>query len=56
MELAMIMDNHVHFNAVSEGGMRSLGYTLDGDNFTIHVEQASGQTMDIALQKRSLWD
>lgn len=56
MELAMIMDNHVHFNAVTEGGMRSLGYTLDGDTFTIHVEQASGQTMNIELQKRSLWD
>jgi hypothetical protein len=56
MELAMIMDNHVHFNAVTEGGMRSLGYTLAGDTFTIHVEQASGQTMNIELQKRSLWD
>ena len=56
MELAMIMDNHVHFNAITEGGMKSLGYTLAGDTFTIHVEQASGQKMNIELKKRSLWD
>lgn len=56
MELAMITDNHVHFNAVTEGGMRSLGYTLEDETFTIHVEQANGQAMNIELQKRSLWD
>lgn len=56
MELMAIHDNHVHFQAVSEGGMKSLGYTKDGDTFTIHVEQASGSKIDIPLQARSLWN
>ena len=56
MELAMIMDNHVHFTNVGDTGMKSLGYTLSGDTFTIHVEQATGQKMDLVLTKRSLWD
>lgn len=56
MELAMIADNHVHFTAVSEGGMKSLGYTKSGDTFTIHVEQASGSKIDIPLASRSLWE
>jgi hypothetical protein len=56
MELAMIMDNHVHFNNVADTGMRSLGYSLNGDTFTVHIEQPNGQTMNIELKKRSLWD
>lgn len=56
MELAMITDKHVHFNNVGDSGMRSLGYSLNGDTFTIHIEQPNGQTMNIELQKRSLWD
>lgn len=55
MELAMIMDNHVHFNNVGDTGMKSLGYTLNGDTFTIHIEQPTGQKMDLVLNKRSLW-
>tara|TARA_R100001143_G_scaffold33135_2_gene31740 strand:- start:101 stop:607 length:507 start_codon:yes stop_codon:yes gene_type:complete len=55
MELAMIMDNHVHFNNVGETGMRSLGYTLDGDTFTIHIEQPDGSRTNLELTKRSLW-
>ena len=56
MELAMIMGNHVHFTNVGDTGMKSLGYTLDGDTFTIHVEQPNGQKMDLVLTKRSLWN
>lgn len=55
MELAMIRDNHVHFNNVGTEGMRRLGYTLSGDTFTIHIDQPNGQTMNIELQKRELW-
>lgn len=56
MELAMIMDNHVHFNNVGDSGMKSLGYTLSGDTFTIHVEQPTGQKVDLVLTRRSLWN
>ncbi|MDO8908774.1 MAG: DUF6265 family protein [Pseudohongiella sp.] len=56
MELAMIMENHVHFNNVGDSGMKSLGYTLSGETFTIHIEQPTGQKMDLVLTKRSLWD
>ena len=56
MELMAIRENHVHFRAVSEGGMKTLGYTKAGDTFTIHVEQASGNKIDIPLQARSLWN
>lgn len=56
MELMAIHDNHVHFNAVSDGGMKSLGYTKEGDTFTIHVEQANGSKIDIPLMARSLWN
>lgn len=55
MELGMIMENHVHFVATGEGGFRTLGYTLAGDTFTIHVDQGQGQR-DLVLQKRSLWE
>ena len=56
MELSSIGDNRVQFAAVDEGGMKSLGYSKEGGTFTIHIEQASGQKMDIPLQTRSLWD
>ena len=56
MELSMIADNHVHFTAVSEGGMKSLGYTRSGDSFTIHVENASGNKSDLALTARDVWE
>ncbi len=56
MELMAIHDNHVHFKAVSDGGMKSLGYTKEGDTFTIHVEQASGSKIDIPLMARSIWN
>ena len=55
MELMAIHDNHVHFTAVTEGSMKSLGYTKDGDTFTIHVEQNNGNKIDIPLMARSIW-
>ncbi len=57
MELAEISENSVRFVAVTEGGMASLGYSNpDPDTFIIHVGQAGGNTLDIPLQKRTLWD
>ena len=57
MELSEITENSVHFVATSEGGMASLGYSNpDPDTFIIHVGQASGNTLDIPLQKRSIWE
>jgi hypothetical protein len=55
MELAMIANNHVHFNNTGSTGMKSLGYTLSGDTFTIHVEQPDGQKRDLVLTRRNLW-
>lgn len=56
MELAEITENSVHFVAVSEGGMASLGYSNpDPDTFIIHVGQANGGTLDINLKKRQIW-
>ena len=57
MELTEITENSVSFTAVSEGGMASLGYSNpDPDTFIIHVGQASGNTLDIPLKKRSVWE
>lgn len=56
MELETIGDNHVHFRAVSEGGMRSLGYTKSGDTFTIHVESGDRPMSNIELKARNIWN
>lgn len=57
MELSEITENSVQFVAVSEGGMASLGYSHpDAETFIIHVGQAGGNTLDIPLQKRSVWE
>ena len=56
MELAEITSNSVKFNAVSEGGMASLGDSNpDADSFVIHVGQPDGTVFDINLSKRSIW-
>jgi len=56
MELSEIGDRSVHFTAVSEGGMKSLGYSNPNpETFIIHVEQASGAKLDINLSKRKIW-
>jgi len=56
MELVTLHQNHVQFVAVSDGGMKSLGYTKEGDTFIIHVEQSSGAKIDIPLMARSIWN
>ncbi|MGJ8688069.1 MAG: DUF6265 family protein [Gammaproteobacteria bacterium] len=56
MELTAIGANNVHFKAASPGGMKTLGYTKDGDNFTIHVEQGDGPMSNLKLMSRSVWE
>ncbi|MGM0633004.1 MAG: DUF6265 family protein [Pseudomonadota bacterium] len=57
MELSEITDNSVMFEAVSDGGMASLGYSHpDAETFIIHVGRPDGSTMDIELMRRSLWE
>lgn len=56
MELAEIGEGRVHFVAVTEGGMKSLGYSNPTpDTFIIHVEQANGGKLDINLARRKIW-
>lgn len=56
MELAEITDNSVAFEAVSPGGMSSLGYSQpDEETFIIHVGRPDGSTMELELKRRSLW-
>jgi hypothetical protein len=49
LELAEITENSVNFNAVSEGGMKSLGYSRDGDKFTIHLVGTNGNPVNLEL-------
>jgi hypothetical protein len=56
MRLMEITENSVKFEAVGEGGMKSLGYSNPAaDTFIIHVEQAAGPKFDIPLKARSIW-
>lgn len=56
MELTEITDNSVMFEAVSPGGMATLGYSHpDEDTFMIHVGRPDGSTTDLELKRRSLW-
>jgi len=57
MELTEITENSVHFKAVSEGGMASLGYSNPTpESFVIHVEQAGGAKFDLNLMARNIWE
>ncbi len=49
LELSEITDNSVNFTAVSEGSMKSLGYSRDGDTFTIHLVGQNGNPMNLDL-------
>jgi hypothetical protein len=49
LELVEIGAQRVNFNAVSEGGMKSLGYSRDGDTFTIHLVGQNGSPVELAL-------
>lgn len=56
MRLMEIDDNSVMFEALGEGGMKTLGYSHpDAETFIIHVEQAAGPKFDITLSARSIW-
>ncbi len=56
MELVEIGERSVQFEAVSEGGMSSLGYSRpEPDTFMIHIERPDGSSSDIELTRRSLW-
>ncbi len=56
MELEEITANSVKFRAVTEGDISSLGYSHpDAESFIIHVERPDGSTIDLPLQKRSIW-
>lgn len=56
MELVEITENSVKFEATSEGGMASLGYSHpDAETFIIHVESAGRPVFDIPLKARSIW-
>ena len=50
MKLADMGENTVAFEAITEGDIKKLRYTRDGDNFTISIENPAGGTFDIALQ------
>lgn len=50
MELAEIGPNSVNFKAVdASAATKSLGYTRDGDKFTIHVVGANGNPVNLEL-------
>jgi len=56
MELVEISENSVKFEATSEGGMATLGYSHpDADTFVIHVENPGRPVFDIPLKSRSIW-
>jgi hypothetical protein len=50
LELAEITANSVMFNAVSEGSMKSLGYSREGDTFTIHLVGQNGNPTNLPLK------
>jgi len=50
MELIEIGDHKVVFKNGGEGGLQQLGYSLDGDKFTISIMTAQG-AIDIPLTK-----
>ena len=49
MKLVELGDNTVRFEAVSEAEIRKLAYTRDGDAFTISIENAAGNQIDLPL-------
>ena len=49
MKLAELGDNMVAFSVVGEGMFNTLGYSRDGDTFTISITNADGSSIDIPL-------
>ena len=52
MKLIEISDNKVVFEDVSGGGLKKLGYSREGNQFTISIETAGG-SFDIPLMTQS---
>ena len=52
MELVSIEPGKVVFKNTGEGGIRQLGYTKSGKNFTISVTPPSGEQRDIKLTSK----
>ena len=52
MELIEIGDKKVVFRNIGEGGLRQLGYSLMGNQFTISIKTAGGE-FDIPLMRQS---
>ncbi len=50
LELSEITENSVNFTAVSEGSMKSLGYSREGDTFTIHLVGQNGNPVNLDLK------
>ena len=51
MELIEIGDHTVVFKNTGEGGLQQLGYSRDGDQFTISIQTAQG-AFDVPLTRR----
>lgn len=52
MKLVAIGDSSVRFEAVTKGGLKRLGYTKKGDDFTISLVDAEDKAQDIGLKAR----
>ena len=53
MELVSMGENKVSFKALTEGGMKTLGYSRPSDDaFNIHIETSKGDKFDLALKAR----
>lgn len=52
LELAEIGGQSVRFTAVTDGGMKSLGYSREGDTFTIHLVGQNGNPVELALKAK----
>ena len=49
MKLSELGENMVAFSVVGEGMFNTLGYSRDGDTFTISITNADGSSFDIPL-------
>lgn len=52
MELIEIGDSSVNFSAITEGSMKNLGYSREGDTFTIHLITPDDTAIDLDLSPK----
>ena len=52
MKLAELGENTVTFAVVGEGMFSTLGYTRDGDTFTISITNPDGSSFDLPLMRQ----